>query len=85
MNCPCTDCICVAICRHKEYFILFHECRLLHDWRQSYATTSYDMLGILHASFTNEVINTYRNAIQDVLKPTKWGVDENSKGFLEIR
>lgn len=32
MKCPCEDCLCVPICRHKNYFSLFNSCRLIDKY-----------------------------------------------------
>ena len=31
MKCPCDNCICVPICRHKWFDDLTQECSLIHD------------------------------------------------------
>ena len=36
MNCPCEDCLCVPICRHKGYFKLMNDCSLINKYTSSY-------------------------------------------------
>ena len=36
-KCPCEDCICLAICRHKEYPDLFQDCILLREYEPAYS------------------------------------------------
>jgi hypothetical protein len=31
-NCPCKDCICVPVCRHKQYSALIFGCTLLQKY-----------------------------------------------------
>ena len=36
LKCPCKDCICIPVCRHKSYNVLFMDCELLNDYEPSY-------------------------------------------------
>lgn len=33
-KCPCINCICVPVCRHKDYYKLRQECELAMDYTQ---------------------------------------------------
>jgi len=35
-KCPCRDCICIPICRHKRFSIITDECSLAMDYRNDY-------------------------------------------------
>jgi hypothetical protein len=39
-KCPCENCICVPICRHKLYAFLFRDCILLKDHISKYHVES---------------------------------------------
>ena len=59
MKCPCIDCVCMPICRHKSYMHLFENCKLLHRWRlKNYSIRDHK----------------YRCVIFESLHPTEWGV-----------
>lgn len=57
LNCPCYDCICIPICRHKTYTHLFGDCSMITSY-----VADNDPMSI-------EYIVTN---IQSVLKPTIW-------------
>ena len=59
VECPCENCICVAVCRHKPYDNLFQDCELLNDYEPSYKSM-YSR---------NEDLIT---AIKMILNPTGW-------------
>lgn len=78
MKCPCKDCVCMAICRHKSYFKLV-ECYLL---RPMYEGTPLD---------TNPLVAPHqpqKKALFQCLKPLRWKVDDRGwvleKGGIEI-
>jgi len=59
MSCPCKDCICVPICRHKKHYVLFDQCVLLKDYIQEfYEPEKRD---------PNKIFE-----LRDILKPTLW-------------
>ena len=59
-KCPCKDCICIPVCRHKPYMNLFHDCILLRRYEPAYDRLLYQ--------------NTeHRHDIEETLKPSKWG------------
>ena len=67
-KCPCEDCICLAICRHKEYLKLFHDCELLRT------ENNFDRI------YTKRKVRL--PTIQNVLNPTRWKV--GSTGIILI-
>ena len=32
MNCPCENCICLPVCKHKKYYNLFTDCSLIKKY-----------------------------------------------------
>lgn len=66
MKIPCKNCICVAVCRHKNYFTLT-QCCLLHKYIKSYNK----------GKFVNYLTLHYRYIIYNILKPTKWVVNKH--------
>jgi len=57
MKCPCEDCLCVPVCRHKNYFALFLGCCLIDKYVKK----------------PNDGTNHYTIKItQKILKPTLW-------------
>jgi len=36
MKCPCENCICISVCRHKEYIELFQDCKIINDFELFY-------------------------------------------------
>jgi len=57
--CPCNDCVCVPVCRHKEFAQLLYTCSLLLTWRnENYTVDTW----------------SYRYIIFESLKPHKWVV-----------
>lgn len=63
MKCPCEDCLCIPICRHKHYYTLFHECLLI----SIYVENPY-----LAKICINEIKIT-----EKFLKPSSWEVYNN--------
>jgi hypothetical protein len=62
-ECPCEECICLPICRHKSWTDLSEHCLLISNyininWGKSY--TRYYMI-----------------AIERILNPTAWSVGQN--------
>ncbi len=57
MKCPCKDCICVPMCKHKNYFNLLGECEII---------SAYCFLFEQHSD-----INTTKEIFK-VLNPTWW-------------
>jgi hypothetical protein len=59
IKCPCRECLCVGICRHKEYIKLFSDCILVRKW---YGRAS---------SITQE--DKFAFQLYTILQPTTWG------------
>jgi hypothetical protein len=59
-RCPCKDCICIPICRNKDYVDLFNDCYLLDKYTSS--KSKYVVL--------RDEKKIYK--IQDILKPNAW-------------
>ena len=67
LKCPCINCICIPICRHKTYKKLQQDCFLvapLGDYVTSYLSRS-------HIEYPHH----HRVNIRDALNPVKWDVD----------
>ena len=59
-RCPCKDCVCIPICRNKDYVDLFKDCYLVDEY-----TSSKSKYIVLRDQ--NKICN-----IQDILKPSAW-------------
>ena len=59
--CPCDNCICVPICRHKPWHLLNFDCQLMVEYVRDYAGIEY---------------GAYKKVICDILNPTAWRLDE---------
>ena len=57
--CPCKDCICVPVCRHKLPFILYAECSYLKAYEPNF--TFYSKRDV---NLVEEIVYT--------LNPTRW-------------
>ena len=69
-KCPCIDCICVPICRHKTYQSLILGCETIYGM----------VFGVtLHISSREECAQIVRD-VRDNIKPTIW--DINDKGTI---
>lgn len=64
-TCPCDRCVCIPVCRHKNWTNLIYQCPLIFNYIKSH--TSHD--GVFY----------YRLVIEEILKPTEWKLDE--KGY----
>ena len=64
MDCPCIDCVCMAICRHKRYILLFESCELLMKYEPHYIAP-----GVRRAK---RII-----IIETTIDPTTWKYDLN--------
>jgi len=65
-KCPCRDCICIPICKHKTYPSLILECELIHG--MIYAIT-------ISITSREECAKIVRD-IRDNIKPTIWDINE---------
>lgn len=68
MDCPCENCICVPVCKHKRYFHLT-KCEILQDFIDD------QLLNATHVDDINNAV--HRKVIHNTLKPTAWVVDKN--------
>jgi len=59
-KCPCINCICVPMCKHKFFSELKTQCSLVYDY------LTYDRKSLIDM-YTDRV-----NKIYKVLKPTTW-------------
>ena len=63
-SCPCYNCICVPVCRHKMYADLYLDCINLVEWAMKYE---------------KESIGIYRLIVKNVLKPSNWDTNKDGK------
>ena len=73
MKCPCKNCICVPMCRHKSYFDLL-ECPLLFPMYHNDSMSSMNLLDAPHMEQKRVLIK--------YLKPTLWNIDQ--KGWIGV-
>ena len=59
--CPCNNCVCVPICRHKSWYTLNFDCKLMAAYVVEYH-------GVERGA--------YKKVICDILNPTAWTIDE---------
>ncbi len=80
VKCPCEDCICIPICRHK-HLNSFFACELIKEYLMEYVSSLSP--SARRAKCRHEVLK--------ILKPTQWSVDlkgyftkydPNKKGFI---
>jgi len=55
--CPCVNCICLVVCRHKDYYILRQECELVMLYTQTNILSQH---------------RARCKVLEMVLKPTVW-------------
>ena len=68
MKCPCEDCICVPICRHKTYEKLIADCILVWNYLPSTTRDNRDMIYVTFWSYVRSVHQT--------LKAEGWSVQQ---------
>lgn len=73
-NCPCNDCICLAICRPKQYPELVRECSLI----VKYLTNPFDYKESVPRKTGRLKI------IQKSLKPTMWTLIADPHGKVMV-
>jgi hypothetical protein len=59
-NCPCNKCICVPICKNKQYPSLMVSCKLIRNYLNPFFSSNPERL------------NGRLKLIQKALKPTMW-------------
>jgi len=57
--CPCENCICMSICRHKRYLVLFEDCTILKKFESN--------PNIIEHRLNEKII-----LLEKVLQPSKW-------------
>ena len=72
MNCPCYNCICVPVCKHKSFHNLYFNCSLLSVYISS-----------CDRSVADDESSWARFWIHNALNPSKWGVDSYGNVFNE--
>ena len=71
MNCPCYNCVCVAMCRHKKFHILLNNCCILDTTLYNRGRQNRNKIRYQRLPGFNEMILEVR----DSLRPTRWFVD----------
>ena len=61
MICPCENCICISVCKHKHYVQLFINCILLKKYLPNYQDA--------RKRSQNRLSNLY-----NIIQPTTWSV-----------
>ena len=59
VKCPCENCICVPICKHKTFYKLFYDCIYLRIYEPGYLIREERCLERIYG-------------IQNILKSTVW-------------
>ncbi len=75
--CPCKDCICVAVCRLKDYFLLVSNCKLV-----SLILYSTKYIG---RSGRSRNFNQTVYKIHDALSPRYWRISRSSTNNDELK
>ena len=72
MICPCENCICISVCRHKQYMLLFQNCTILKEFESRH--------NIIEHRAQEKII-----LLEKVLQPTRWFVNfRESDGLVWI-
>ena len=77
MKCPCEDCICVPVCRHKNYNAMLSQCSVIMD-------LLYDQ-DMIAQEYRQPRFNKNVVKVEKYLRPVRWESRVNDKGFNEIR
>ena len=75
-KCPCKDCICVPVCKHKVYNILLSGCHLIKKKLYFKGPLSDK---IRRRRFTKAVVN-----VEKYLKPVLWHVTIEDNGYAHV-
>lgn len=70
--CPCVDCVCVPICRHKLFNDMISSCILVHEYLTDHR-------------YISGVSAVMRHRVSETLKPTKWRVDHDGYFISKFR
>ena len=65
-KCPCTNCVCMPICRHKLYGYLFRDCALLRNYMPK-----HDVIHLRHIEKMETIV--------EILQPSHWKYKINYK------
>ena len=68
IKCPCFNCICVPVCRHKTFSNLYHSCSLLEDY---------------YYGNKSPYPRVHRLEMSNALKPTRWSVDDSGYFIIQ--
>ena len=72
MKIPCENCLLVPRCRHKEYSLLFNECKLIVSVMYTH--------GFADSRYRNHAWERNVIYLEKILRPTKWKTDSVGQG-----
>jgi len=76
-KCPCEECICIPICRHKHYYTLVTSCHLVKT--ELFYRENVDN-AFRHRCFSRAIVD-----IEKCLKPVLWHINVKNSGYAVIR
>ena len=82
-NFPCNNCICVAVCRHKQYVSTLEDCSLIRDYINKNAKSIKGNIYVTIDNINEHLIH-FRSMLQSYLHPTIWEVDSKGR-FITFR
>lgn len=71
---PCKDCLCVPICRQKQYYYLIEDCSILDEFL--YLDKARFIEGTSRMTTRKERFPESLNEIYETLNPTTWRSDK---------
>lgn len=77
MNCPCENCICVPVCRYKQFADMIRDCTII--MRLLYFDDEDTLDGVRSSTF-NPVVED----MEKILNPTEWNIKIDSTDFLTV-
>ena len=80
---PCYNCICVAICKHKQYSTTLEDCSLIRHFINKNAKVIDGDLYVT-VSIIDKQLTLFRLMLQSHLHPTIWEVDDKGQ-FITFR
>lgn len=75
-KCPCKQCICVPICKHKAYKLFLSDCQLIKEELYFRGTVADK---IRRTRFTKAVVD-----VEKYLKPVLWRVRIEDNGYAHV-
>jgi len=79
--CPCIECICVPICKHKNYQDLVLQCTILYDIVYGKRPTVASVYGVVSVSSSTSQSKSTREKfvrlvrqVEEYLQPSLWNV-----------